>query len=1411
MQIEIPEELASIEEIYQAPPKDDPKLILYIQNAHGSYEAQMKIKQLLEYLHGKYGFKLIFVEGAAEQLNPDYLRLFDEPENNAKLADYLTRQGELTGAEYYLIQGPSEVEAVGIEDTGLYRANYEAFRDVQSARKEVDTHLENFERKMQGLAARIFTSDTRRLLSEWKKFEAGRRDFLPFVKQLAQESKKILGLDLESLFSQVEWPQITRLLVLQSMEKDLDRAAAEKEKAQLLEFMKSKNLPAALVEEIRGLGEKKIQVARLDEKGERAETSPRDLLERLIEEAGPSGFQFHQYPAFSLYAGYLILQSELESRKLFDEIEMLFKKILDEMTPSDAEKNLIELYRDHELLRKLFSLELTRAEWGRVYYRREWIEPKAITRRLDAIRGDFSKAAKQRTDQNLEAAGGLTSTDENTEEAIAFMNGVFARAFDFYDFARRRETVFRDRMRDEMAKRKISKAVLITGGFHTDGVKELLREEEINYGVLMPRLTQEIDNVNYLTTMMETRETLFDIANLEMSLRMESREAQEAMGRNSVEQAKVVVGGVLSILGQVAPDTASRRDLLQRLTDSAWAQEHGVALIQTDQTDVFSLEIAGNRYELRFDSKGAFSLKAVSVRPEIRSDLSRRQFLTTVAAAAGALMLPGGALGATRSLNPFALKPEAKARHFGATYKNVYLRPGKLPTQVTNALGALGLTKDDPEGSEGFTDANIEAFRDQCLAPGQPLAGKLSGLMQWLNLFREIRYIARETITRKTAEGKAAGPARLGTEQIIQLAVQIWELMDRPSLDEIPMHEFFLDTPVKVRNVTIDPGDNMFRLLLERLVEDALKTGDVPKVDFSQQLEDIGAGTPPAQMKTLRHDAFRAAAERVLGQVENLTDWEITALKPLRVVPPFSDATLWWLAEDPLARLHAPMVGVKDQFDKPGMRRDVVLREVRGELKTVGQFYLYMAAYARAIKIGEAVLSDPLMKQRLGEMYQKVTWQVARDEKWQEILDKVAAADPNEKPKAKKWIVRAMPVAPGKTTAVAQQDMLVMQRAIRAMKNPVDFTAFVTTQVGATNFDTRYFFAWSVENRLALISNIMECTTPKATAEAFGVYSQNIVGKPIILPVPRNESRSAMRAPSEGEGNDRPFVPAELREKYSNVLLGSALALSAVSETVETQRPELRIARLSGGFVADKPDRMVAALEALGKSQEKQAAVNPNLEAIRSEMRNFPYPASDDQGQLVILKQSWTPDELNWLLAQLAANPRQEIRVVLETKDPQWTQAGIDAAVKQRMKAVYGMDIGGRFGMFVAPNQKAARMRLSDKVLRTMTRKDGKVVPYVILAEGATFTWLESVVLPGEDYRVIRDAEQYDDDPDVLATKKWVAMSLSQHPDALDERVRQALDQIGRNEFRINYAGLKALVDRLSTNIRAILRLAASA
>ena len=536
--IVVPEELGTVDSLYEAPAGANPQFILHIQNAHANYQAQMKIKQLLGYMNRKYGFKTIFVEGASEELDADYLRLFPDAERNLKLCDELAKQGELTGAELFLMEQSAEgmhgsgdaVQALGIEKASLYKANYNVLKKIFGAEADVALFFKGFDRKLDQVASRTFAPEVRELIADWKRFEQGRREFMPFVKSLVAKSKKILKIDLESLFAQVGWPQITRLLVIQTMERDLNKTKGVAEQAALLKMLRRAAVSQELLTALTNFKEGSIVVGK-----SATEVSPREVLERLASEAGPKGFQFSDYPAFSLYAGYLTLRSELDSKILFEEIEYLFTQMLDALVQESEQKALLTLYRDGELLRKLLSLELNRAQWQQVLKAKDRMTIPSLVARL--------KAAVEKVDDGGRKTEGvkagsvpstilhpISPTDVMPPKFGKTMDGLFTAGLEFYDYAHKREAVFYEEMQAAMTERKVNKAILITGGFHTDGMSDLFRENAVSYGIVTPRLSEKSNENLYRTNMLQNREYLFSISNLEMAAKLMPLIAQHAQG-----------------------------------------------------------------------------------------------------------------------------------------------------------------------------------------------------------------------------------------------------------------------------------------------------------------------------------------------------------------------------------------------------------------------------------------------------------------------------------------------------------------------------------------------------------------------------------------------------------------------------------------------------------------------------------------------------------------------------------------------------------------------------------------------------------------------------------------------------------------------------------------------------------------
>lgn len=120
--VRIPGGLGSVEEAHQG----DGRLVVYIQDLHCNYEVQSHIAQLIDALAARHGLNLVAVEGM--DCPVDVSRLSDIPLDSVKrgVAEYLLREGKLSGPEHYAALGRHPIRLEGIETGRLYRANYDA-------------------------------------------------------------------------------------------------------------------------------------------------------------------------------------------------------------------------------------------------------------------------------------------------------------------------------------------------------------------------------------------------------------------------------------------------------------------------------------------------------------------------------------------------------------------------------------------------------------------------------------------------------------------------------------------------------------------------------------------------------------------------------------------------------------------------------------------------------------------------------------------------------------------------------------------------------------------------------------------------------------------------------------------------------------------------------------------------------------------------------------------------------------------------------------------------------------------------------------------------------------------------------------------------------------------------------------
>ena len=463
-QVHIPAQLGTIEKIHTR----GTSTVILIQDAHSQPEAQRSIEKILQYLDSNYGMENLFFEGAFHgPLSKKLLNFQKNPAINRILAERLVDRGLAGGGGLYSLGNTPNTNFYGVENPGLYVKNLCQFRAVYQGKAESDIFLSVLEEKINLESARLFNPDLFKFYREWSAFLNSRREILGFYDTLLQYAKNFTQLDLMDSRNQFEYPQLVRLFRLRAMGKEKpEQGSLEKEKNNLLTWF-DKEVPEKIKNTSR-LNRVSLEKA-LAWNEKSLPNDMRAYFENFYNTSHVYGFSFKRYPALTRQIGRIILEQERSAEKINQEAEALTEKILTQLALSPEEKRQILIFRDYQILKKLFSLELNKKEYRLVSNRAAQLSPAVFLNRLGLKSGQRSQSLEQ----------------------------LFKQAIRFYQTAEQREEVFFKNMLKTLKASRSKRSAIITGGFHSEGLERLLSENGFSFIRVMPHLSKIISAQNY--------------------------------------------------------------------------------------------------------------------------------------------------------------------------------------------------------------------------------------------------------------------------------------------------------------------------------------------------------------------------------------------------------------------------------------------------------------------------------------------------------------------------------------------------------------------------------------------------------------------------------------------------------------------------------------------------------------------------------------------------------------------------------------------------------------------------------------------------------------------------------------------------------------------------------------------------
>ncbi|MDP2912610.1 MAG: hypothetical protein Q8N91_01200 [Candidatus Omnitrophota bacterium] len=453
---------------------NDGRLVIHIQDAHCNYEAQANIVKILENLVKNYNITLVSVEGADGVIDTSWFKAFPDEEIRKEVATYFMKKGEITGPEFLSITSDYSIKLFGAETRSYYIENLNAFTSSYPLKEETEKYYNRIKNVLNRLKGSIYTSDLKAMDAKSDEYESKKIQFNEYVRFLQEmaERQKISLRGYENFF---------KLVSTLIYEKKIDFTVTDKERGTLIDELSKKISKEALTELVtQSIAFKAGKISSVE------------YYHYLRGLAIKNGIDLAKdFPNLYNYIIYNSVYSRIENEALFNDIKKVEADIKERLFKTEDQRILEKLSRHVNIILGLINIKLLNGDFEYYEKKKEEFSYEAFT--------DF---IKKKTIQY-----GFAYEIEPPSDAVA--NSI-PKLQDFYSIALKRDKALVDNTLNAMKKEKQKLVVLITGGFHSEGIAKLLEKQGVSYMVVCPSITKDAPTP-YIQILTNQRTPLEDI------------------------------------------------------------------------------------------------------------------------------------------------------------------------------------------------------------------------------------------------------------------------------------------------------------------------------------------------------------------------------------------------------------------------------------------------------------------------------------------------------------------------------------------------------------------------------------------------------------------------------------------------------------------------------------------------------------------------------------------------------------------------------------------------------------------------------------------------------------------------------------------------------------------------------------
>jgi len=429
------------------------KTIIHIQDAHCNYDAQQRIADIIEYLHTEYEINVVNMEGGIARYDLTPFTRITENDIREQVSEYFVREGTISGAEQFAINNPGKVTLWGVEEAVLYKENLMVYRDSLKYRHSIEESLKSLNHILTNLKLKIYSKNLLEFDMRYAQYKANNLSFTEYFDYLIKQADA-LSLDVK------QFENISLLQKTLSCEKGIDFKRANSERDEFIAILQSRISEyeiESLVKEIVGFKSGTI--------------TPVEFYNYLIRKAELIKYDLKAMPNLYAYIHYIELYDHVDKTRIMEEIAAFEDLIRENLYELGNQRKLGILSKNLVLMKNLFNTSITKEDY--VYYKKNAASFEA--------RNYITFIQKQAPLYGIMAKPdpGIANLDQYREEMAGF-----------YECSIKRDRAFIRNLKfvpeNDMEVDPQQAAILVTGGFHTENLTRLLKEEGISYISIMP-------------------------------------------------------------------------------------------------------------------------------------------------------------------------------------------------------------------------------------------------------------------------------------------------------------------------------------------------------------------------------------------------------------------------------------------------------------------------------------------------------------------------------------------------------------------------------------------------------------------------------------------------------------------------------------------------------------------------------------------------------------------------------------------------------------------------------------------------------------------------------------------------------------------------------------------------------------